>query len=187
MDGAGLSKTEAEAAFGVLKSVGFDRVEKITFIKETEGMRVYSAALGYTTNFLVTFVDNEIFGISQGNDFVLYDRDAGGVLDKVTNYVLDTEDRGLFMYLTEEVVKRSLKSPSTAKFPGIFEQDQWRMGRDHDIVTVKSWVDAQNSFGAVIRAQFTAQFSYSSQDLLYLELDGQVLYGSLQPYKRNSK
>ena len=122
--------------------------------------------------------ESELFGINQGGDKQLYDRDAGGVIDNIQNFLLPDQDKGLFISLAKEYVKNSLKSPSTAKFPSlIFEMNEWKVWRDHDVITVVSWVDAQNSFGAIIRSTFALQYSYTSTDLLYFLLDGQILYG----------
>lgn len=180
MDSTGINESNAKKAFEVIKSVGFEQVEKLTLFKEDDTMKAYMASLGYTKEFLVTFDGNEIFGISNGS-IVLYDRDAGGVLDKITNYTLDSTEKGTFMYLAQENVKQFLKSPSTAEFPSVvFNQDQWRVVREKDIVWVQSWVDAENAFGAKLRNKFIAQYSYSSQQLIYLELEGSAVYGSPQ-------
>jgi hypothetical protein len=180
MDGTGLSQADAEKAYEVMKSVGVKQVEKLTLFKEDDIMKAYIASLGYTKEFLVTFTGNEVFGISL-DKIVFYDKDAGGVLDNITNYVLDDSEKGTFIYLAQENVKQALKSPSSAEFPSVvFSLDQWRIVREKDIVWVQSWVDADNGFGAKIRNKFTAQYSYSSQQLLYLELEGNVVYGSLQ-------
>jgi hypothetical protein len=180
MDGAGLSETDAEKAFDVIKSIGFERVKNLTLFKEIETMKAYMASLGYTKEFLVTFDGNEVFGISSDST-VFYDRDTGGVLDKITNYTLDATETGTFMYSAQEHVKQFLKSPSTAEFPSVvFRSDQWRVAREKDIVWVQSWVDAENAFGTKLRNKFIAQYSYSSQQLLYLELDGSAVYGSPQ-------
>jgi len=91
----------------------------------------------------------------------------------------DESDYGTFLVLSEEAVKSALKAPSTAKFPDSFiNSDQWHMSKSNNIVTVQSYVDAENSFGAMLRNNFTAQFSYVSQTLTYLEIAGKVVYGT---------
>lgn len=180
MEGTGLSQNDAEKAFEAIKSVGFTQVERLTFLDEKDGMKAYSASLGYTKDFLVTFYGSEVFGISL-DSAVFYDRDAGGALDTIKNYTLDMNEKSTFIYLAQENVKQALTSPSTAEFPSlVFNLDQWRVVREKDIVWVQSWVDADNAFGARIRNQFLAQYSYSTQQLLYLELEGNVVYGSPQ-------
>jgi len=76
--------------------------------------------------------------------------------------------------LSEEYVKLGLKSPASAVFPSL---DEWNFSRPYDpIVEISSYVDAQNSFGALIRSDFTIQIIYKTRDLRYFELDGEVLY-----------
>jgi hypothetical protein len=54
---------------------------------------------------------------------------------------------------SQEAVKQSLKAPRTAKFPGIIlERDEYKIyQKTNGSYQVSSWVDAQNSFGAMIR------------------------------------
>lgn len=49
----------------------------------------------------------------------------------------------------EEFVPKRLKAPSTAKFSGV------TVTSDGDVYTVAGSVDAQNTFGAMIRSSFT--------------------------------
>lgn len=179
MDGAGLNEKDAENAFEVIKSVGFERVEYLEFFGDLDALKAYRAFL-YQDYFMVVFDGNAVLRIRY-KDISLYDRDAGGILDLITNYTLDSSEKTHFIYLAQENVEDVLKSPSTAEFSGdVYSQDQWRVSRNKDIVTVQSWVDAENSFGAKLRNDFTAQYSYSAENLLYLELAGNVVYGSLQ-------
>lgn len=179
IDVVGLTKEDASIAFEKMKSVGYSRLTKLEFSQEITPLRFYLANTEFTKTTILSFIGSELFGISHGGDIQLYDRDAGGVLDNIQNYVLPEENKGIYIVLAEQTVKSALKSPSTAKFPAsIFEMNEWRVGRDHDVITVVSWVDAQNSFGTMIRSTFAVQFSYSTNELLYLLLDGQILYGS---------
>ena len=175
---AGLDTAQAAAALNVIRSVGFTRVVELTFQFESEGRNHYLADLGYNHAFIITFENNQVTFI--GTDkMTLYDASQGGVVDNINNYVMKDTDRGTFAYLAEQHVKTALKAPSTAKFPDLlWNAGEWSVSRDHDVITVRSWVDAQNSFGAMIRSRFTAQYSYSTQELLYLVIDDQVMFGA---------
>lgn len=59
-------------------------------------------------------------------------------------------------YIAQEIVKGSLKAPSTAEFCKITEATITHEG---DVYTVKGWVDAENSFGAMIRQNFTVTYT----------------------------
>lgn len=56
-----------------------------------------------------------------------------------------------------EVVRQNLKSPSTAKFCK-YTEASCTYNASTNYWTVTGWVDAQNSFGATIRQNFTAKF-----------------------------
>lgn len=71
---------------------------------------------------------------------------------------------------TEKVVKDNLKAPSTAKF----SNQKYGYNEEHSRYVVSGSVDSQNSFGAMIRANFYAEYD---QDLtmIYFVFDNQVL------------
>ena len=55
-------------------------------------------------------------------------------------------------YAAQKFVEKSLKAPSTAKFPPLFESLINKTSSDS--YTVTSYVDSQNGFGAIIRSSF---------------------------------
>ena len=67
----------------------------------------------------------------------------------------------------QEYVKKALKSPSTAKFPGL-----WELSNDGVVAYEKetnryeiiSYVDSQNSFGATIRSNWSVVLKYLGGD-----------------------
>lgn len=65
------------------------------------------------------------------------------------------------MVIAEKVVKGNLKSPSTAEFCSSSEYTVSCVGNTW---TVKGYVDAQNSFGATLRTNFTVKFTFSSSN-----------------------
>lgn len=77
--------------------------------------------------------------------------------------VLSTSHIAMLETLAKDAVKANLKAPSTAKFPGtILEADKWNFGATFKgakegcvLYQVQSYVDAQNSFGAMLRNNFT--------------------------------
>jgi hypothetical protein len=92
---------------------------------------------------------------------------------------LDVNEIGIYEHEAIEDVRAALKSPGTAKFPSaVFGQDQWQLRCKNNIVTVWSWVDAENGFGATVRTPFIAQYEREEKLLLYLELGGQKVWGS---------
>ncbi len=67
-------------------------------------------------------------------------------------------------------VKEHLKAPATAKFQGIFDIDLSRdVSRNGDKFIVSSYVDSQNSFGAMIRTHYVCTVRYLGNDLWSLD------------------
>lgn len=52
----------------------------------------------------------------------------------------------------ENFVKERLKAPGSAKFAGLADQEVFRM--PDGSYSVLSWVDAQNSYGALLRTKY---------------------------------
>lgn len=66
------------------------------------------------------------------------------------------KDNSLLAYnLAIECVKQQLKSPSTAEFAGTFEKQDHVTKTGPDKYQILSYVDAQNSFGAVTRSKWS--------------------------------
>lgn len=85
----------------------------------------------------------------------------------------------------KQIIDSILKAPSTAKYPGSFLNpfDDWAMVKKNNIVTVSSYVDAQNSFGAMVRSKFVIQVKMDdngSGKATYVEFDGEVMSGKYQ-------
>lgn len=102
------------------------------------------------------------------NDKDIYVRDENGEWDSglsswsnlernddTTEIVTNEDDLASCWLLAQNAVKNNLKSPSTAKFPSSYLNEEvviTRTGKDY---VVSSWVDAQNSFGAILRRKFS--------------------------------
>ena len=63
--------------------------------------------------------------------------------------------------IAEKVVSEQLKSPSTAKFS---KTSECTISVDGNTWTVSGWVDAQNSFGATLRNNYTVKITFSSKE-----------------------
>ena len=82
----------------------------------------------------------------------------------------------------QEYVKKALRSPSTAKFPGIWEIDNGGVvayEKETNRYEVVSYVDSQNSFGATIRSNWTVIVKNLGNNKWQLEsmvIDGKTVY-----------
>lgn len=83
-----------------------------------------------------------------------------GQMDKKTKGYSE-EDRADAWVCAQDVVKKNLKSPSSAKFCLMSEATIHYNGEDGggSRYTVSGYVDAQNSFGAMIRKNFTVNLT----------------------------
>ncbi len=68
----------------------------------------------------------------------------------------DTVPRRLAYIMARDFVKPHLKAPSTAKWPGFTESVRHTRPLGNDRYRVSSWVDSQNSFGAMLRMRYVA-------------------------------
>jgi len=64
-----------------------------------------------------------------------------------------------FIFCKNNVVMQSLKSPNSADFP--WADFTASINRNSNIITIGSYVDAQNEFGAMIRANYTCKLKYN--------------------------
>ena len=73
-------------------------------------------------------------------------------------------------------VEDYLKAPSTAKYS--YYDEDWNIVRTGNRVKISSFVDSQNSFGAMIRSNFTVIVTFdddmSKFAINYVEIDGEV-------------
>ena len=63
--------------------------------------------------------------------------------------------------VAEKAVKNNLKSPSTAEF---CSHKEYSITCSGDTWTVSGYVDAQNSFGATLRNDFTVKFTFENSE-----------------------
>lgn len=83
----------------------------------------------------------------------------------------------------EQIVNQILKAPGSAKYPGAWYDplNGWGMKKVNNLVTVSSYVDAQNSFSANLRTYFVMQFRMNddgSGNLSYFKFGNQIVTGS---------
>ena len=83
----------------------------------------------------------------------------------------------------KKIVNQILKSPGSAEYPGSWYDplNDWGMKKVNNLVTVSSYVDAENSFGAKPRTYFVMQFKMNddgSGSLSYFKFGNQVVTGS---------
>lgn len=99
-------------------------------------------------------------------------------VDTVKNRIVTTEERTWLISETKEKVKAVLKAPKTADFPGaIIDSDSWNINKNKKTYTVTSYVDAENSFGAQIRSEYTLTFKWNGDTDVQPELTSFIFDG----------
>lgn len=99
---------------------------------------------------LAPVVISVVIGMASSSDYVPPQRTAEQIA---------YQKKHDFEKLAEMNVEMMLKAPSTAKFnssPLVEEKD--------GIYSIKSWVDSENSFGAMIRSSWSAKAHYIGSD-----------------------
>lgn len=70
-----------------------------------------------------------------------------------------TVDRSDACFMAQKFVKEQLKAPATAQFP-IWTEENCQVTQRNRIWVVRSYVDAENGFGALLRNDYTAELIY---------------------------
>ena len=60
----------------------------------------------------------------------------------------------------ENFIEQRLKSPSTAKFPRIFQRKKHTTSLGGGKYRISSWVDSQNGLGAMIRNRWSCKITF---------------------------
>lgn len=105
-------------------------------------------------------------------------------LEEKRNTISTSEATSIKQYC-EDIINSILKAPSTAEYPGgwLDPLEGWNMAKNNNLVTVSSYVDAQNSFGAKIRSEFIIQIQMQDDGTgkaTYVQFDGEVISGTYQ-------
>jgi hypothetical protein len=137
----------------------------------------YSASDGaVSVVFAVHVLKGDIVEIVDENQEVVYNTKG---LNKNYMFYKDCNLDTAIDY-SKEVVNSVLKSPSTAEYPGswLSPYEGWAVAKKKNVLTLSSYVDSQNSFGATVRSKFVFKFKYSDGGKVtpvYFAFDGKVL------------
>lgn len=172
----GVSSVDAININNILISVGIEKVVNINhdeILDDEEGSNTIAYRIKtYFSDNVILYLDssNRVISIRWiSKDFYR----NGKVLLSFKDYTVTTDEEVAYMINSKSVITKNniLKSPSSAKFPNIAE---WKFTKDNGVVTVESYVDSQNSFGAMLRGEF--QIKYSKEgEITSLIFDGIVI------------
>lgn len=165
-----VSQEVAKTAYSILKNdMGF---EKISVIGTNKVGNTNFDIEADNYKLMITASD-QLYRVICG-DYTLY---SDGVVKLAKQ---DLEDRKIgsngasYYAIAKDIVSSNLKNPSSAKFASM---DNCQIARNGDLVAVKGYVDATNSFNAKIRNKFVVEFkvidlSSFSYETVYINIDG---------------
>ena len=171
IEATGYDESACENIYNQLKECGYISIGKLTLVNEITTTKSFKVTGEYYGSGMIIVEETGLYYFSWGSD-TLYDAENPDVIKDISDYAILYNDRSSYFLPTENAIKNLLKSPSTADFPDW--HDGWGLSVENGIVTVSSYVDAQNSFGAVLRSNFIAQYRMSDGQGIYLEFDGEV-------------
>lgn len=149
---------------------------------DIDEMTPKSASFGYEDYlFDVTSANNKVKTIKSGT-ITFYDP-ANEVVVPIWDKLVSDDEAVFLSVQAQLLVETVLKSPSTAEFPGApYAAPDWRINKNNGRYTVTSWVDAQNSFGAMVRSNYTIVYDWNGDeetepDVVAFVFDGEKIVG----------
>lgn len=149
----------------ILAEFGIEKGENCVTVANTDVALRYRCPADGIDDFRAEQIDGDTFGYLQ----VTYDMS----FYEEWYLPMSISDKSDYQYWTQENVKQLLKAPKSADFPSI--TNGWSFGRNQYYVAVQSYVDAQNSFGAQIRSEFTLIYFADTSTVAYAVFDGEVI------------
>lgn len=166
----GVTESKKQQILDIMYQCG---IKEYISIQGDDGL-IYDGMFGYRikteyANNVILYLDKDGNVVSiKYIDVYLYDN--GDFLDNISKYTITNEEFTQYQVASKEAVKSVLKSPSTANFGPSYD---WSISEFAGIITVKSYVDAENSFGAELRAHFI--LVYENEQLTSFIFDGETV------------
>lgn len=167
----GVSPASGENIAKSLKEVGIEKYQKVQHDElldnaHFENEKGYRLSTSEVDNIII-YLDqqDEVYEIKYANEVLFVEKQPR---KNITDLVISREEQTNLQIYSEETITKLLKAPSTAKFPNILK---WEMWKEDGVTNVKSYVDAQNGFGAMIRSEF--HLKLEDNTLKSLVMDGQ--------------
>ena len=181
----GTTKKEEQKIMQVLKETGFDmKIEEIKYDdmldnmenKQEKGYRIkYSKSVNNVILYLLPdkTVDRIVWGDLHYSN--------GKVIKNAKENIVSINEINKYVPACERAIEQLLLAPSTAKFPNPLN---WRFGKNKGILTIQSYVDSQNGFGAMVRTEFQFKIDTKTDTTLSIIFEGKEL---MPQSKKNKK
>lgn len=179
MEASGLEQEVCETVYAQLQECGVGEISNILTLVESDGTW-YSCRIStpdyYGSGVVNITPEDGLYTFNWGGA-TIYNAEKLKKPRNLSDYALPYGADFYYMNNAEEIIKEYLKAPSTAEFPGrIMDASKWSFEYSYKdkTVTVSSYVDSQNSFGAMVRSPFTVVFDVKNNVVTSVSLDGNV-------------
>lgn len=185
------------------KNIGNKKVSKKTYkiLKEEIGFTKlkYRSKIKGTTNYkikaneynVVVTASDKLYRIFTPGEYTWYeDRKVKNTYENIKKKEkrtkISSEARSYYYIMAQGIVEQCLANAKSAKFPSINSSGgDIVMRRNGKLVTVQSYVDVKNGFGATVRNNWTAQFKVKNIEefsctRIYLNIGGKKLFGKFR-------
>lgn len=164
---AAIEKTLKQAGIEKYDSIQHDEMLDEYDDKPNKGFRI--SANG-TQNIILYLTENgTVYALRYANQNLYKD---GKEYYKLATFLLSTEEKIDLQARCERGISTLLVAPSTAKYPGL---DGWKFSKDPEKIIVQSYVDSQNSFGAMLRGQFQVTFTSDAAKVTSIIFNGKEM------------
>jgi len=106
-----------------------------------------------------------IFGVKS---LFTFDSDSNDVTNSYNN---SSTNKQLAYNYAMDYVKQKLKSPSSAEFPSLFDRQEHITELSSTEYQINSWVESQNSFGAMIKTNFSCLIKIANEKVSIFDLN----------------
>lgn len=140
----------------LVNQIGFSEVEFVERIDETSNYEILADGI----HVVITAMDGYYRVFMPNQSRIFYE--DGQVLMTAVEYqdtIIDQDSKSAYYIIAKEIVSQQLKNPRSADFPSFtFSTQDISFTKTGTVITVQSYVDAKNSFGATVRSQWLVQF-----------------------------
>lgn len=168
------SEDVASSIYDIYKNkLGFTSIQ---FKENQTGTFNYTiAADGYGT--MVTVIDDNNYRIFYPNtDYTLYEN--GEVINDanyLNSVIADSYELDSYYIIAKTEIEKCLKNPKSADFPN---KSEISYQKKDDLIAIKGYVSAKNSFNAVVKSEYIIQFVVNDLEnwnyvVNYIEIDGE--------------
>ncbi|WP_110954739.1 zinc ribbon domain-containing protein [Anaerosinus massiliensis] len=175
-NGSNVSVEQAQRIVDILKQCGITEINEIQHDEaldnfENASEKAYRLTIQSNIKNVMLYIGpaGSVYNIRYADKY-LYQNNA--VLLSMNDFILTNDEKASLTVTSKDLVKKALKSPKSADFPW---PDEWYWAKEPGKITVQSHVDAQNSFGAEIRAEFEIIYDTKSKKVTSFIFEGKKL------------